>query len=162
MNSSNNKTIKERMHDEAVSRLKMYGVLPEVIHAFNSDGKKYCSKTFRVKVNTILPCRVVKITPLDSEPEYELAVKEAEEKYDILVYHVIVTQTEFGKLLTCMYVSDGPKEWGEDRHDMGYDEKIGRCDGYPYCYVINLDDPLCSEFGSCGILSYDGGLERYA
>lgn len=81
-------------------------------------------------------------------------VKNFEEKYNSVVYHVIHSYTEFGELLAFLYVSDDEDEWEYDRANLK--------DGYACAYVENLDDGFCSEFGSIGIKSQLGGLVRTA
>ncbi len=79
-------------------------------------------------------------------------VKQFEQKYNSVVYHVIHNITEFGELLAFLYVSDSEEEWGYDRDDIK--------NGYACVYVKNLDDEMCSEFGSIGIKPQFGGLAR--
>jgi hypothetical protein len=79
-------------------------------------------------------------------------VKAFEGKYTSVVYHVIHNITEFGELLAFLYVSDSEEEWDYDRDDIK--------DGYAYAYVKNLDDDMCSEFGSIGIKPQFGGIVR--
>jgi len=87
----------------------------------------------------------------ENQQEY---VKEFENKYNAVVYHVIHNITEFGELLAFLYVSDSQEEWEYDRDDLK--------DGYACAYVKNLDDEMCSEFGSIGIKPSFGGLVRTA
>ena len=81
-------------------------------------------------------------------------VREFEEKYDAVVYHVIHNNTEFGELYSLLYVSEYEEEWEDDRSDLK--------DGCPIAYVENIDDDICSEFGSIGIRMQFGGLVRTA
>lgn len=87
----------------------------------------------------------------DDQMEY---VKTFEQKYNSVVYHVIHNITEFGELLAFLYVSDSEEEWGYDRDDIK--------EGYACAYVLNLDDDMCSEFGSIGIKPQFGGVVRTA
>jgi len=79
-------------------------------------------------------------------------VKAFEEKYNSVVYHVIHNITEFGELLAFLYVSDSEEEWDYDKDDIK--------NGYACAYVKNIDDDMCSEFGSIGIKPQFGGLAR--
>lgn len=81
-------------------------------------------------------------------------VREFEEKYNAVVYHVIHNNTEFGELYSLLYVSEYEKEWEDDKSDL--------TDGCPIAYVKNIDDDICSEFGSIGIRMQFGGLVRTA
>ena len=81
-------------------------------------------------------------------------VKNFENDHDAVVYHVIHNYTEFGELLSYLYVSKHKSEWKQDRND------INR--GTALVYVENLDDSWCSEFGSIGIQPRFGGVIRTA
>ena len=88
------------------------------------------------------------------EGEMERKIREWEEKTGNLVYHVIHDYTEFGELLSLLYVSTYEDEWETDKEDIQ--------DGYPLAYVMNLTDDWCSEYGSIGIRPQWGGVVRTA
>ena len=88
------------------------------------------------------------------EGEMEKKIREWEEKTGNLVYHVIHDYTEFGELLSLLYVSQYEEEWEMERDDLE--------DGYPIAYVMNLTDDWCSEYGSIGIRPQWGGVVRTA
>ena len=88
------------------------------------------------------------------EGEMEKKIREWEEKTGNLVYHVIHDYTEFGELLSLLYVSAYEDEWKMERDDLE--------DGYPLAYVMNLTDDWCSEYGSIGIRPQWGGVVRTA
>ena len=88
------------------------------------------------------------------EGETEKKIREWEEKTGNLVYHVIHDYTEFGELLSLLYVSTYEEEWETDREDIQ--------DGYALAYVMNLTDDWCSEYGSIGIRPQWGGVVRTA
>ena len=88
------------------------------------------------------------------EGEMEKKIHEWEEKTGNLVYHVIHDYTEFGELLSLLYVSQYEEEWETDREDIQ--------DGYALAYVMNLTDDWCSEYGSIGIRPQWGGVVRTA
>ena len=88
------------------------------------------------------------------EGEMEKKIREWEEKTGNLVYHVIHDYTEFGELLSLLYVSQYEDEWETDREDIQ--------DGYALAYVMNLTDDWCSEYGSIGIRAQWGGVVRTA
>ena len=88
------------------------------------------------------------------EGETEKKIHEWEEKTGNLVYHVIHDYTEFGELLSLLYVSTYEDEWETDREDIQ--------DGYALAYVMNLTDDWCSEYGSIGIRPQWGGVVRTA
>lgn len=88
-----------------------------------------------------------------SDKEKE-TVRDFEKNYNALVYHVIKSSTEFGELLTFLYVSNYKDEWLLDREDLK--------NGNPIAYVKNLSDDTCSEFGGVSITPRCGGLVRVA
>ena len=88
------------------------------------------------------------------EGEMEKKIREWEEKTGNLVYHVIHDYTEFGELLSLLYVSQYEEEWEMERNDL--------VNGYPLAYVMNLTDDWCSEYGSIGIRPQWGGVVRTA
>lgn len=79
-------------------------------------------------------------------------VKEFEEKYNALVYHVIHNYTEFGELYSLLYVSQHEEEWDYDKDDIENNVALA--------YVKNIDEDMFSEFGSIGIKRQYGGLVR--
>lgn len=85
------------------------------------------------------------------ENEQEM-VKEFEEKYGAMVYHIIHNYTNFGELYSLLYVSKDKDEWDYDNDDLNHNICLA--------YVKNLDEDAFSEFGSIGIKSQFGGLVR--
>lgn len=82
------------------------------------------------------------------------AVREFEAKNDAVVYHATHEWTSFGELLDLYYVSRDEDEWGIDHKELR--------SGTPLCYVVNLTEPCCSEFGYVEISVSGGGLLRVA
>ena len=130
----------EQKKQEALERMKMLKLYPNVIKEFEEENVVNLSENggFLYWLND----------------EQKKIVKEFEKKEDVLVYHVIHDFTNFGELLTFLYVSDYEEEWEEDREDL----KVG----YAYAYVKNLADDYCSEFGSICFRPQFGGLVRTA
>lgn len=82
----------------------------------------------------------------------EKFVKEFEEKYNAVVYHIIHNYTEFGELYSLLFVSQHKEEWDWDNEDIE--------NNIAMVYVKNIDEDAFSEFGSIGIKSQFGGLVR--
>ncbi len=57
-------------------------------------------------------------------------------------------------LLAYLYVSKHQEEWQYDRENLQ--------EGIVFCYVDNITDNFCSEFGYIGFKSQIGGLVRTA
>ena len=79
-------------------------------------------------------------------------IKEFEEEYNALVYHVIHTYTQFGELYNFLYVSDYEEEWDMDIADIA--------DNYAVAYVWNKTDEWMSEIGGIAVRELFGGLVR--
>ena len=130
----------EKKKEEALKRMKLLELYPNVIKEFEKDNVVNLSENggFLYWLND----------------EQKQIVTEFEEDHDALVYHVIHDFTEFGELLTFLYVSDYEEEWEDDVNDLK--------DGYSCAYVKNLSDDFCSEFGSICFRPQFGGLVRTA
>lgn len=87
-----------------------------------------------------------------NDAELVAKVKEFEEQYNTLVYHVIHTFTGFGELYNFLFVSDYEEEWEMDNNDLQ--------DNYAMAYVWNKTDEWCSEFGTIAVQQKFGGLTR--
>ena len=129
----------ERKKQEALDRMKMLNLYPNIIKEFQQDNTVNMSELGFLYWLT------------DEQKQY---VSEFETEHDALVYHVIHNYTEFGELLTFFYVSDHEEEWEYDRADLK--------DGYACAYVKNLDEDAFSEFGSVAFKEQFGGLVRTA
>lgn len=133
--------------DEAIRRMEKLELHKNVIKEFKKERKLNKSQMGRVgNVN------VGVLYWLDEDERQK--VKELEEEYDMVVYHVIESHTSFGTLLSMLYVSSNEEEWV-------YDEDLMNNDCV-FAYVLNLDDDTCSEFGTIGIKKAYGGLVRTA
>lgn len=132
-------TINE-MKKEAIERMHIIGLLPSIIEEFEKDNILYYSELFGI------------LYWVSNKPEWENHIRELEKKYNILVYHAEYSNFEFGRCLTLFIVDNNKKNWNYERKHLK--------DGISYCYVWNMDDPWCSEFGSIGFMSLNGGIKR--
>lgn len=132
--------LKELQKSEAVKRMQMMNLLPEVVSDFKNNQKLYKSE-----FNGFLYW-------LDKDEQN--IVDNFEKEYGGTVFHIVKDYTEFGKLLTLFYVSQYPEEWERDVDCIEHNEA--------FCYVKNLDDDICSEFGYIGFKSVIGGIKRIA
>jgi hypothetical protein len=81
-------------------------------------------------------------------------VRDFENETNAVVYHIIKTYTTIGYMLSIFYVSDEESEWESDREDIKIGEQL--------CYVKNLDNEDCSEYGFICFQKNCGGLMRTA
>ncbi len=131
------KITREQKKVEALKRMAFLQLHPNTLKEFKQNVVNY-SESYGI------------LYWLDEK--WTTLVKDFEIKHKALVYHVIHNYTEFGELLTLLYVGDDQDEWENDWEDL----KLG----YACAYVVNLDDDWCSEFGSVGIKPQFGGLVR--
>ena len=132
---------KEIKKAEAIKRMKVLDIFNETIKQFEKEDLVSCSEP-----------------PLGAnywlDEEQQKLVKEFEEENNALVYFVVRSYTEFGKMDAFLYVSDYEEEWEMDNEDIK--------EGYVLSYVYNFDVPDFSEFGSIGVVNRFGGLIRTA
>ena len=124
--------------EEAIKRMKLMKLFPTIIEEFEKEDVVNMSEN-----GGMLFWLNDKLKEL---------VKEFEEKYNALVYHIIHNYTEFGELYSLFYVSKHKDEWDYDKDDIAYKRQ--------FVYVINVDDDSCSEFGTIGFKERFGGLMR--
>lgn len=127
--------------EEAIKRMKVLGVFNETIRQFQKEDLVSYSEP-PMGANYWL------------DEEQQKLVKAFEKEYNALVYFVIRSYTQFGKLDSFLYVSDHEEEWEMDNEDLE--------DGYALAYVHNYDMEDFSEFGSIGVQERFGGLIRTA
>jgi hypothetical protein len=125
---------------EAVERMKLLELYPTVIKEFINE--KVINKSEHIGILYWLD---------DDEKQF---VKDFEDEYNAVVYHIVKTYTTIGCMLSVFYVSDDESEWESDREDIKIGEQL--------CYVKNIDNDDCSEFGYICFRKNCGGLMRTA
>jgi len=139
--------INEKMKTEALSRMRSLRLMKQVMDEFEESGTIYYSERQNKIFDGILYY-------LENEPAFVKLAKELEERHGVLIYHAQLTHTYDGDLLSFLYVSQYEDEWAYEREDMKK--------GYFMAYVANIQDPMCSEFGTIGIAPRNGGVTRTA
>jgi len=127
---------------EAVKRMKLIRLLPSIIKEFEKENVVHYSEI----------CGI--LYWISNNPEWTDFIKRFETKWNALVYHAELSHLEFGDCLSLFYVSDHKDEWNSDIADLKA--------GYAACYVWNIDDPCCSEFGGIMFKAINGGILRTA
>lgn len=130
--------LREKQKQEAIKRMRKLGIMEQPIKEFEEEGKLNLSEGPGL------------LYWLDDDEQK--MVKEFEEGENGLVYHVIKQKTNIGLLYSLMYVSEYDEEWEMDNEDLG--------EGQALAYVVNKTMPDCSEYGTIGIQSINGGLKR--
>ena len=92
------------------------------------------------------------------ETEQELLdnIKEFEKEHDCLVYAVTHEYTQFGECYDYLIVPKYEEEWNDL---ISYSKQTKHV---VFAYVVNKDDPWCSEFGDITVNQFGGGLVRVA
>ncbi len=131
---------REEKKIEAIARMKQLKIFPETIKQFEKDDYVSISEP-----------------PVGAfywaEGEDLKRIKEFEEQYNAVVYVVVRTFSNLGKMDSYLYVSDCEEAWERDRSDLD--------NMAPLAWVYNHDMPDYSEFGCIGIeRSVAAGLLR--
>lgn len=151
------KDIRKQQVEEAKARLAILekkGLVEDVAEGFK-EGVLYYSERARVGgfMEALAGSPVIGVTYwVSNKPEWAEAIRAFEEEHDAVVFHATNEKTEFGELLDIFYVSKHQDEWEMDKDDLE--------NGYACCYVMNMDNPDFSEFGSIGFDVLGGGLIR--
>lgn len=90
---------------------------------------------------------------VDQERKVYNKMKELELEYDCKVYAITHEYTQMGEMYSFLLVTCYPDEWDT------LVEKVNNV-YYAFAYVWNVDDDLCSEFGTIGVISFGGGIKR--
>lgn len=130
--------LRQKQKEEAIKRMKALDMLEQPIKEFSEEDKLNLSEG---------PGLLYWL----NEEEQEM-VKKFEEQNDAVVYHVIKSQSSIGLMYSLLYVSQYLEEWEMDNDDLGNEQALA--------YVVNVNDPQSSEFGTVGIHPTNGGLTR--
>lgn len=134
------KVTREIKKEEAIKRMKALGLFGPCINAFKKRDEVQLSEM------------TGGLYEFSDNDELNEQIKEFENRYQSMVYHVIHTFTNFGELYNLLYVSDEEEEWEMDNRDIPH--------GLVFSYVWNKDEEMFSEFGTIGVKELFGGLVR--
>lgn len=123
---------------EAVMRLDQMPILDEVKKAFANEKRVMVSEHVGLLYN---------ITD-----DMKKAIQAFESKNGGIVYHVILNDSDYGRMWTFLYVSNHEEEWQFERELL----KVG----LPIAYVVNLDNESFSQLGTVEIKYSVGGIQR--
>lgn len=140
-----NTELQIKQKTEAIKRLRLLQVMPQVIKDFEKNDRVYYSE----RQNSIF---LATLYWLDNHKEYVDLVKAFEEKHKALVYHAQLTHLTYGDNLALFYVSQNEDEWSQDKKDI--------IKGQVYSRVLNLQCEYDSDFGYIGVKPVMGGVVR--
>ena len=130
---------REKKKEEAIQRMKELGIINGAIKQFKDDDIVMVSEP-----------PIGGLYWLDDEQKK--IVDDFEKENDALVFMVVKAFTNFGNMLSLLFISDYEEEWEMDRDDIK--------DNIVMSYTINETAPELSEFGSIGVKRVGGGLIR--
>lgn len=134
------KVSRESKKKEAIKRMEALGLFKPCIKVFSKHDEVQLSEPMGG------------LYEFSDNAELNAKIKEFEEEYNALVYHVIHSYTEFGELYSFLFVSDYEEEWEMDNEDIP--------SGYVIAYVWNKSDDWMSEMGGIAVRELWGGLVR--
>lgn len=144
--------LKQLQKIEAIERLKILQDKFELMETVTKEFEKEDTLYYSEYVNKQFPAILYWVS---NKENYENAIKQFEEKHNVLVYHVILTPTyDNGIVLTLLYVSETQEEWARDKEELK--------EGLPCAYVMNIEIEQDSAFGGVQIAGVMGGIVRLA
>jgi len=129
---------REDMKIEAMKRMRKLGLFSQVIKEFKEDDMLNLSENGGY------------LYWLDENQKK--IVEDFEKKSGNVVYHVIRSFTYIGEMLSLLIVPKDEEDWEMDWEDIH--------DGYVFSYVVNLDEPMLSGYGTIAVQNRIGGLVR--
>lgn len=113
---------------------------------------KRCIQAFKAKKQSVWMSSGPFGGLYEADEKLKNMIKDVETEHDIIVYHVVdgfvMGMHCYSMLCVCKY----PEEYEMNEEDLK--------DGYAFSYVLNVDAPDCSEFGTICVKPTFGGLRR--
>lgn len=113
---------------------------------------KRCIQAFKAKKQSVWMSSGTFGGLYEADEKLKNMIKDVETEHDIIVYHVVdgfvMGMHCYSMLCVCKY----PEEYEMNEEDLK--------DGYAFSYVLNVDAPDCSEFGTICVKPTFGGLRR--
>lgn len=113
---------------------------------------KRCIQAFKAKKQSVWMSSGPFGGLYEADEKLKNMIKDVETEHDIIVYHVVENMIYgmhcYSMLCVCKY----PEEYEMNEEALK--------DGYAFSYVLNVDAPDCSEFGTICVKPTFGGLRR--
>ncbi len=139
--------MKENMKNEAYKRLALLGIYSPVLKDFAVNNIVYCSNQTRIGEQSYGI-----LYRIETMPQIEEMIRKAESERNIMVYHAILSELNFGTILNLLFVSPYEEEWLSDKWDIEKHRTVAYC--------INLTVPDWSKVGTIWVRESGGGLIR--
>lgn len=136
------KISREKKKERAIVYMKELGLFPPCIKAFEKRDEVQVSEPWGG------------LYEFHDNEELSKAIKEFEEEFNSLVYHVVHAHVYGMEMYSFLCVSDYEEDWEYDIYRIR--------DGLVFTYTWNKDVPEFSEYGSIAYMSMFGGLVRTA
>lgn len=159
---------KEEMRKEAAERMRLLELLDEkeqsVIRDFEEKHKVYVSRPMNLYVSRPMNQRALVGVLYELSEEERTLVEKTENRFQILVYHMIRNVTNIGILYAMLSVSSYEEEWPAERKALSGIETDG---AHPLAYVWNAglqeEDNVdlskgFGEWGAVTVVRGEGGL----
>lgn len=146
----------DRLKEEALNRmeyLRKQGLMYPVFRSFKKKDTELYRSDRTVLGKTQYGKAVVGTLFYLNDEEKEM-VKNLEEEYGFMVYHITHEIFEFGECYDLFIVSNCEDDWNYERELLGQ--------GLTYAYVYNKTIPDYSEFGLIRYKVNGGGIIRTA
>lgn len=131
---------RQKKIEEAIKRMKALGIYNDTVESFKKGKVSQSIQGFMYWIDE------------DTENDLAKRIADFEAENNAVVYYVIASNTNFGMLYNLLFVGDNEEEWSFENEDIK--------DNYVFSYVINIDEPMFSEFGTIAVSQQYGGLVR--
>ena len=139
--------MKKTMQKEAVERMQLLGVSEDAIELFKSGSLQKVNVDHRLGV--IIHCE-----PTAEELQM---VKEIEDKYEEMTYYLIMDEGIWPDGCLFPRYTLATVDTNVNDYDFVKDDCIGACKTLP-AYIVNMEDPDCSEISEFGYRMVSGTL----
>lgn len=113
---------------------------------------KRCIQAFKAKKQSVWMSSGPFGGLYEADEKLKNMIKDVETEHDIIVYHVVDGFVMGMHCYSMLCVRKYPEEYEMNEEDLK--------DGYAFSYVLNVDAPDCSEFGTICVKPTFGGLRR--
>lgn len=113
---------------------------------------KRCIQAFKAKKQSVWMSSGPFGGLYEADEKLKNMIKDVETEHDIIVYHVVENMIYGMHCYSMLCVYKYPEEYEMNEEDLK--------DGYAFSYVLNVDAPDCSEFGTICVKPTFGGLRR--